>query len=186
MISSLPLFQLPGEVDSLALQQGVRVVSYHDRSLPVYKISVPSHLLFALPSDTTPSSSDMHMPLPSNDSSYVMEIPASVLDSLWPDLVQRFSQSTGMELVGEGMGNTSKVVIDLTMDEPCFDAEVIDLEDVSVEVAHAPSVNCRQSVHKTATHISVDLVIVLFRVDVTCHTSHVTMFVVYKQRSSLI
>ena len=130
MISSLPLFQLPGEVDSLALQQGVRVVSYHDRLLPVYKISMPSHLLPALPSDAAPSSSDMHMPLPGDDSSYVMEIPAAVLDSLWPDLVQRFSQSTGMELVGEGMGNTSKAVIDLTMDELCFDAEVIDLEDV--------------------------------------------------------
>jgi len=44
-----------------------------------------------------------------------------------------------------------------------------------VEVAHAPGVNCRRSAHKTATHISVDLVIVLFRVDVTCHTSHVTV-----------
>jgi len=44
-----------------------------------------------------------------------------------------------------------------------------------VEVTHAPGVNCRRSVHKTATHISVDLVIVLFRVDVTCHTSCVTV-----------
>jgi len=105
-------------------------MSYHDWSLPVYKISVPSHLLPALPSDATPSSSDMHMPFPGDDSSYDMEIPAAVLDSLWPDLVQRFSQSTGMELVGEGMGNMSEAVIDLTMDEPCFDAEVIDLEDV--------------------------------------------------------
>jgi len=42
------------------------------------------------------------------------------------------------------------------------------------------------TVHKTATHISVDLVIVLFRVDVTCHMSCITMFVVYKQCSSLI
>jgi len=59
---------------------------------------------------------------------------------------------------------------------------------VIVEVACAPGVNRRRSVHKTATHISVDLVIVLFRVDVTCHTSQsrVTMFVVYKQHSSLI
>jgi len=44
-----------------------------------------------------------------------------------------------------------------------------------VEVAHAPGVNRRRSAHKTATHISVDLVIVLFRVDVTCHTSRVTV-----------
>ena len=44
-----------------------------------------------------------------------------------------------------------------------------------VEVTRAPGVNRRRSVHKTATHISVDLVIVLFRVDVTCHTSHVTV-----------
>ena len=57
---------------------------------------------------------------------------------------------------------------------------------IVVEVARAPGVNRRQSAHKTVTHISVDLVIVLFRVDVTCHTSHVTMFVVYKQHSSLI
>ena len=31
------------------------------------------------------------------------------------------------------------------------------------------------SAHKTATHISVDLVIVLLRVDVTCYMSHVTV-----------
>jgi len=46
---------------------------------------------------------------------------------------------------------------------------------VSVEVARAPGVNRRWSAHKTVTHISVDLVIVLFRVDVTCHTSHITV-----------
>jgi len=46
---------------------------------------------------------------------------------------------------------------------------------VFVEVTHAPSINCRRSAHKTATHISVDLVIVLFRVDVTCHMSHITV-----------
>jgi len=56
----------------------------------------------------------------------------------------------------------------------------------SVEVARAPGVNCQQSAHKTAAHISVDLVIVLFRVHVTCYMSHITMFVVYKQCSSLI
>jgi len=44
-----------------------------------------------------------------------------------------------------------------------------------VEVTCAPGVNRRQSALKTATHISVDLVIVLFRVDVTCHTSRVTV-----------
>jgi len=49
-------------------------------------------------------------------------------------------------------------------------------EDVDVvEVARAPGVNRRRSAHKTATHISVDLVIVLFRVDVTCHMSHITV-----------
>ena len=60
--------------------------------------------------------------------------------------------------------------------------------DGSVEVARAPGVNRQRSAHKTVTHISVDLVIVLFRVDVTCHMSQscVTMFVVYKQCSSLI
>ena len=47
--------------------------------------------------------------------------------------------------------------------------------DLSVEVAHAPSVNRQRSAHKTVTHISVDLVIVLFRVDVTCHMSRVTV-----------
>jgi len=46
---------------------------------------------------------------------------------------------------------------------------------VSVEVARAPGVNRRRSAHKTATHISVDLVIVLFRVDVTCHMSRITV-----------
>jgi len=63
---------------------------------------------------------------------------------------------------------------------------VTNVVDVVVEVARAPGVNRRRSAHKTVTHISVDLVIVLLRVDVTCHTSRVTMFVVYKQRSSLI
>jgi len=47
--------------------------------------------------------------------------------------------------------------------------------DMVVEVARAPGVNRRRSARKTATHISVDLVVVLFRVDVTCHTSHVTV-----------
>jgi len=102
MISSLPLFQLPGEVDSLSLQQGVHVVSYHNRLLPVHKISMPSHL----PSDATPSSSAMHMPFPSNDSNSDMEIPAAqpgakVFPVHW------------YGLVGKGMGNTSKAVIDL-------------------------------------------------------------------------
>ena len=46
---------------------------------------------------------------------------------------------------------------------------------LTVEVARAPGVNRRRSAHKTATHISVGLVIVLFRVDVTCHTSRVTV-----------
>jgi len=50
-----------------------------------------------------------------------------------------------------------------------------DLNAKGVEVARAPGVNRRRSAHKTATHISVDLVIVLFRVDVTCHTSCVTV-----------
>ena len=45
----------------------------------------------------------------------------------------------------------------------------------TVEVARAPGINRRRSAQKTATHISVDLVIVLFRVDVTCHMSHVTV-----------
>ena len=61
-----------------------------------------------------------------------------------------------------------------------FSAIAADLDYVlllgqPVEVARAPGVNRRQSAHKTATHISVDLVIVLFRVDVTCHTSRVTV-----------
>jgi len=46
---------------------------------------------------------------------------------------------------------------------------------ICVEVARAPGVNRQRSAHKTATHISVDLVIVLFRVDVTCHASRVTV-----------
>ena len=50
-----------------------------------------------------------------------------------------------------------------------------DLNAKGVEVARAPGVNRRRSAHKTATHISVDLVIVLFRVDVTCHQSRVTV-----------
>jgi len=48
-------------------------------------------------------------------------------------------------------------------------------QELPVEVARAPGVNRRRSAHKTATHISVDLVIVLFRVDVTCHVSRVTV-----------
>ena len=50
-----------------------------------------------------------------------------------------------------------------------------DINNILVEVARAPGINRRRSAHKTATHISVDLVIVLFRVDVTCHTSHITV-----------
>ena len=125
-IPTLSLFQLPGGVNSLALQQGVHVVSYHNRSLPVYKISVPTHLLLALPTDAAPSSSDMHMSSPCNYSSYEMEIPAVMLDSLWPDLAHSF-QSTGMEPVDKDMRSMpEEVVIDLTMEEP-YDIEVIDL-----------------------------------------------------------
>ena len=47
--------------------------------------------------------------------------------------------------------------------------------NLNVEVARAPGVNRQRSAHKTVTHISVDLVIVLFRVDVTCHVSRVTV-----------
>jgi len=54
-------------------------------------------------------------------------------------------------------------------------SEMFQLSQKTVEVARAPSINRRQSAHKTATHISVDLVIVLFRVDVTCHTSRITV-----------
>ena len=50
-----------------------------------------------------------------------------------------------------------------------------DYTQILVEVACAPGIIHRRSAHKTATHISVDLVIVLFRVDVTCHTSRVTV-----------
>ena len=125
-IPTLSLFQLPGEVNSLALQQGVHVVSYHNRSLPVYKISVPTHLLLALPTDTAPSSFNMHMSLPCNYSNYDMEIPAVVLDSLWPDLAHSF-QSTGMEPVDKDTRSTpEEAVIDLTMEEP-YDVKVIDL-----------------------------------------------------------
>ena len=55
------------------------------------------------------------------------------------------------------------------------DEGVLTVAGVLVEVARAPGVNRRRSAHKTATHISVDLVIALFRVDVTCHTSRVTV-----------
>jgi len=49
---------------------------------------------------------------------------------------------------------------------------------LSVQVTHAPGVNHWWSVHKTMTHISVDLVILLFRVDVTCH-SHTSQYLLY-------
>jgi len=54
---------------------------------------------------------------------------------------------------------------------------IYDIMEVFVEVARAPGVNRRRSAHKTATHISVDLVIVLFRVDVTCHTSQCLLYI---------
>jgi len=56
--------------------------------------------------------------------------------------------------------------------------EAEETEGITVEVARAPGVNRRRSAHKTATHISVDLVIVLFRVDVTCH-SHASQCLLY-------
>ena len=103
-------------------------MSYHDGSLPVYNISVPSHLLPAPPSDAAPSSSDTHMSSPSDHSGYDMEIPAVVLDSLWPDLAHSLSWSAGMELVGEDARSMPEEgVIDLTVKAPCFNAEVIDL-----------------------------------------------------------
>ena len=57
-----------------------------------------------------------------------MEIPAVMLDSLQPDLAQSFSQSTGMESVGEDARSTPEgAVIDLTMEDSPCDVEVIDL-----------------------------------------------------------
>ena len=50
----------------------------------------------------------------------------------------------------------------------------------SVEVARAPGAIHQQSVHKSgvaSTAFSVDLVIVLFRVGVTCHMSHDLLYI---------
>jgi len=98
----------------------------------VYNISVPSQLLFAMPTDSAHSPSDAHILPPDKDDidgavSCDMAIPAVVLESSRPDLA-RNSESTDMELVGEDAGSGSlESTSSLTVDAQSFDVEIIDL-----------------------------------------------------------
>jgi len=114
------------------LQHDLWVMNYYGRSLPVYNISVPTQLLFAMPTDSAHSLSDVHILPPNKDDinsavSCDMAIQAVMLESSWPDLA-RNSESTDMELVGEDAGSGSlESTSGLTMDVQSFDVEIIDL-----------------------------------------------------------
>ena len=98
----------------------------------MYNISVPSQLLFAMPTDSAHSPSDAHIsPLDEDDIDGAvfsdMAIPAIVLESSWPDLAQS-SESTDMELVGEDAGSGSvESTSGFAVDAQSFDVEIIDL-----------------------------------------------------------
>ena len=83
--------------------------------------------------------------------------------AIFPIAIQCVSEGEARQVAG-----TLQAVIDSIL-------HGADYTQILVEVACAPGIIHRRSAHKTATHISVDLVIVLFRVDVTCHTSRVTV-----------
>lgn len=125
-------FQLPGTLDSESLQRGLHVMNYQGRLLPVYTISAPSQLFFAMPTDSAHLLSGVHISLPGEEdnngaASYDMEIPVIMLESLRPGSPQS-SESTGMELVDEDTGSRSlHSTGDLTLDGRPFDAEIIDL-----------------------------------------------------------
>ncbi|KAL4064177.1 hypothetical protein V8B97DRAFT_2026098 [Scleroderma yunnanense] len=92
------LLQLPGKVDSWALQCGLWVAEYFDQPQPIYKVSVPSQLFPTMPID------------------------------LVQDPNPLTSQLIGMESICEGLGSeSSDMVIDLTVDTPCLETGFIDL-----------------------------------------------------------
>ena len=105
-------------------------MNYHGGSLPVYNISVPSQLLFALPTDSVHSVSDAHIPSLGKDTdgavSCDIEIPAVLLESLRPDLAQG-SKSTGMEVEGESASESLESTSNPAVDAGCFDVEIIDV-----------------------------------------------------------
>ena len=89
-----------------------------------------------MPTELAHSLFDMHISSPGEDNSgrafCDMEIPAILLESLRPDLVQSVtsssSESTSMELVDKDAGSESlESIIDLATDAQCFKAEIIDL-----------------------------------------------------------
>ena len=103
------------------------IVSTKDCSAPhcddttINPIFIPSCIVSA-------TLSDMHMSSPSDHGGYDMEIPAIVLDSLLPEMVQRLCLSpwsTSMELVGKDVRSLPQEVV--TMEAPSFDTEVINL-----------------------------------------------------------
>jgi len=144
-----------------------------------------------IPDQQVPGHSPSHVPalLEGEGSSVVdprpVDVPTDLLITLWcptgDDPHSLRSANSGADedyappprpLQTDTFSDATMVVDTPTHPPPTI---VVTSSDGSVEVAHAPGVNRRRSAHKTATHISVDLVIVLFRVDVTCHTSHVTV-----------
>ena len=97
----------------------------------MYKISAPSQLLFTMPTDLVHSPSNVHISSPGGDNdsvtSWDMEIPAIILESLRPNLVQS-SESTDMEVVGEDTGSGClESTSGVTVHTQSLDVEIVDL-----------------------------------------------------------
>jgi len=105
-------------------------MNYHGGSLPVYNISVPSQLLFAMPTDSAHSVSIAYIPSLGKDTdgavSCDIEIPAILLEILRPDLAQG-SKSTGMEVEGGSASESLESTSIPAVDVGCFDVEIVDL-----------------------------------------------------------
>ncbi|KAI6143318.1 hypothetical protein BKA82DRAFT_4359870 [Pisolithus tinctorius] len=104
------LLQLPGNVDGEGLRCGIQVNSYFHKSLPTYRLSMPSWFL-PLPVEVDLSAVVHTSPLgeiSNGNLFYEMEVPAIVLEYSRPDLVQGAvapsSQPSCMELVDEDAG----------------------------------------------------------------------------------
>ncbi|KAI6004433.1 hypothetical protein F5J12DRAFT_893515 [Pisolithus orientalis] len=104
------LLQLPGNIDGEGLQCGIQVNSYFHKSLPTYRLSVPSWFL-PLPVEVD-LSAFVHMSLLGEVSNgnpfYEVEVPVVMLEYSRPALVQGTvalsSQPSCMELVDEDAG----------------------------------------------------------------------------------
>ncbi|KAI6007531.1 hypothetical protein F5J12DRAFT_892410 [Pisolithus orientalis] len=99
------LLWLPGNIDGEELQHGLQVISYFNKPLPTYRLSVLSWpLAMPVDMDQSPLGEDAN-----DDAFYEIEVPTVMLEHLRPDLVQDpihpSSQLSHVQLVDEDAGH---------------------------------------------------------------------------------